>query len=58
MVAEEKLLETMGKPVRTILLVRKMLEDPIGEEDETQGEDLEEYHQELQDVTYVTNQGT
>ena len=39
--AEEKLLETIGKPIKTIPFVRKMLEGPIGVEEETQGEDLE-----------------
>lgn len=58
MVAEDKLLETMGRLVRKIPLVRKILENPIGEEEETQGEDLEEDHQDLQDVTYVTNHDT
>ena len=58
MVAKDKILETMGRPIRKIPLVRKMVEDPIGEEEETQGEDLEGDHQDLQDFTNVTNQRT
>ena len=54
-VTEDKLLETMGRPVKKIHLMRTMLEDTIGIEEETKGEYLEEDHQDLQDVTDVTN---
>ena len=54
MVVEEKLLETIGKPIKIIPLVEIIVGDPIVEEDENlRGDD-----EDVQHVTYVTNKGT